>query len=122
MSKDIHLSNEEYQNLMKLFNGENSYSLIYSEEEQCFLLFVHGSKTGYIIMNNSCITLTEIGQILDHLNYNICIKVICCYGAYQTSYKTCNVSVKPYIDNKDVMYFKPFIQNGENYCNIYCSV
>ena len=122
MSKDIHLSNEEYQNLMKLFNGENSYGFVYSEEEQCFLLFVHGSKTGYIIMNNSCITLTEIGQILDHLNYNICIKVICCYGAYQATYETDNVSVKPYIDNKDVMYFKPFIQNGENYCNIYCSV
>ena len=122
MSKDIHLSNEEYQNLMKLFNGENSYGFVYSEEEQCYLLFVHGSNTGYIIMNNSCITLTEIGQILDSLNYNICIKVICCYGAFQTSYETCNVSVKPYIDNKDIMYFRPFTYNGENYCNIHCSV
>lgn len=122
MSKDIHLSDQNYQEILQLFNNNSDFALIYSEEEQCFLLFVHGSKTGYIIMNNSCITLTEIGQILDHLNYNICIKVICCYGAYQATYETDNVSVKPYIDNKDVMYFKPFIQNGENYCNIYCSV
>ena len=122
MSKTFHLKKEEYQCILDLCQNFSDYALIFDCNEQCYLLFVHGSKTGYIIINNGCITLTEIGQILDSLNYNISIKVICCYGAYQTSYETCNVSVKPYIDNKDVMYFKPFIQNGENYCNIYCSV
>ena len=105
---------------MKLFNGENSYSLIYSEEEQCFLLFVHGSKTGYIIINNGCITLTEIGQILDSLNYNISIKVICCYGAYQSSYITDNLCVTSYAQNKEIMNLMLFIKNNECYCNINC--
>jgi len=122
LSKDIHLNEQNYQNLLQLMNKHSDFALIYSEEEQCYLLFIHGTKLGYVIMNSNYITLTEIGQTLETLKYNVCIKVICCYGAYQATYETDNVSVKPYISNEDVMYFKPFEHNGEKYCNIHCSV
>ena len=122
MSKTFHLKKEEYQCILDLCQNTSDYALVFDRNEQCYLLFVHGSKDGYVVINHQICTLQMMGKFLEVQNIKTCLKVICCYGAYQTSYETCNVSVKPYIDNKDVMYFKPFIQNGENYCNIYCSV
>lgn len=122
LSENIHLTKKEYENILDLYFGKKSYVLVFSKEEQCYLLFTHGSKTGYILIDNNYITLAELGKMLESLSYNICIKIICCYGAYQTPYETCNVSVKPYINNKYVMNFKPFEQNDEKYCNIHCSM
>lgn len=122
MSKDIPLDEESYQSILKLYNQEKSYALIYSTEEQCFLLFVHGCKQGYIFINNIPITLFDIGQMITPQACNICIKVICCYGAYQTPYITSNFSIQPYINNKDIMYFEPFENGADKCCNINCSM
>lgn len=122
MSEDIHLNNEEYQSIMKLHSGENSYALVYSKKEQCILLFVHGMKEGYIVIDNKLLTFFDLAQRLSVIEDKICVKVVCCYGAYQTPYISDNLTVKPYINNKDIMYFKPFEHNGEKYCNIHCSV
>lgn len=120
MSKTFHLNMEEYQRILDLYNNISDYALIFDSDEQCFILFVHGSKDGYVVINQHILTLQDIGQMLAHLNFNICLKVICCYGAYQSSYITDNLSVIPYIQNKEVMYFAPFVKNGENYCNVSC--
>lgn len=122
MSENIHLNNKEYQSIVKLFNNEVTYALAYSKEEQCILLFVHGIKEGYIIIDNKFITLFDLAQSLSTIKDKICVKVVCCYGAYQVSYVSDKLIVKPYTNNKDVIYFKPFERNGEKYCNIHCSI
>ena len=122
MSEDIHLNNEEYQSIIKLHNGETSYALAYSKEERCILLFVHGMKEGYIVIDNKLLTLFDLAQRLSVIEDKIYVKVVCCYGAYQVPYVSDNLTIKPYANNEDVMYFKPFEYNGEKYCNIHCSI
>ena len=119
MSKFIHLDAKQYQCIVNLYNHNTDHALIYSQEEQCFILFIHGTKDGYIVINNNIYSLEQLGQLLDKTQTNICLKVICCYGAYQSSYITNNVSVTSYAHNKDVMSFKP-INIGEKYCYITC--
>lgn len=120
MSKTFHLKKEEYQCILDLCQNSSDYALIFDSDEQCFVLFVHGSKDGYVVINQHILTLQDIGQMLDSLNFNICLKVVCCYGAYQSSYITDNLCVTSYAQNKEIMNLMLFIKNSECYCNINC--
>lgn len=120
MSKTFHLKKEEYQCILALCQNISDYALIFDSDEQCFVLFVHGSKDGYVVINQHILTLQNIGQMLDSLNFNICLKVVCCYGAYQSSYITDNLCVTSYAQNKEIMNLMLFIKNSECYCNINC--
>lgn len=122
MSKIFHLNNQEYQMILDLFNNQSDFALIFDSIEQCYILFVHGSKDGYVVINQQKLTLQDIGKLLENHNLNICLKVVCCYGAFQSSYITNNVSVTSYVQNKEVMFFNPFVLNGKNYCNIHCVI
>ena len=120
MSKTFHFKKEEYQCILDLCQNTSDYALVFDRNEQCYFLFVHGSKDGYVVINHQICTLQMIGKFLETQNIKTCLKVVCCYGAYQSSYITDNLSVIPYAQNKGVMYFVPFVKDGENYCNVSC--
>ena len=65
LSENIHLTKKEYENILDLYFGKKSYALVFSEKEQCYLLFIHGSKNGYVLIDNNYITLTELGKMLE---------------------------------------------------------
>ena len=120
MSKTFHLKKKEYQCILDLCQNSSDYALIFDRDEQCYLLFVHGSKDGYVVINHQICTLQMIGKFLELQNIKTCLKVVCCYGAYQSSYITDNLCVTSYAQNKEIMNLMLFIKNNECYCNINC--
>lgn len=122
MSKNFHLDDQEYQLILDLFNNQSDFALIFDSIEQCYILFVYGSKEGYVVISQQKLTLQDIGKLLENQKMNVCLKVVCCYGAFQSSYITNNISVTSYVQNKEVMFFNPFVLNGKNYCNIHCVI
>lgn len=110
MSKTFHLKKEEYQCILDLCQNTSDYALVFDRDEQCYLLFVHGSKDGYVVINHQICTLQMIGKFLETQNIKTCLKVVCCYGAYQSSYITDNLCVTSYTQNKEIMNLMLFIK------------
>lgn len=114
------VSNKEVENFIKCGNHTGKDNILFFDRninDKVFLL-LHGSSSGKVQYNGKLLSLEEVYHELSKENvFNLLIStnikhinVLCCYGAYQTPYETCNVSVKP------------FEQNDEKYYNIHCSM